>query len=194
MRKITVFTTLILLLVLAVGCGCADMLSITYTSGEEPFLYGGHTYIPLRTASDFIGAQITWDPSDGHIGLSYMQKALVLYPYNNRAYFAGEQVMLAVTPVVVGGRTFIPIGVFKQFYSVPMEWDSGLKQVKIKGPNGWGVMKVKSKPAWKGGPPDWARANGYRYMEHHGTPPGHANKDNSKNQKNNSGKAKGKNK
>lgn len=132
------------------------------TSGAVPFLYEGLSYLPARSVASFLGAELSWDPTKGQAVINYDGQELALTPGNANALFRGQPVVLTAPPVVVGGRTYVPMEAFKRCYNVPVEWDKAKSEVKIKGPRGWGTAKVNSRPPWHGGPPPWAPAWGER--------------------------------
>lgn len=132
------------------------------TSGATPFLYQGHTYLPLQSVASFLGAPLRWEPAKSQAVITYNGKALALTSGKVKASFNGQPVVLSSPPVVVGGRTYIPTDALKKFYNVPVAWDAAASQVKIKGPSGWGTANVSSRPPWHGGPPPWAPAWGRR--------------------------------
>ena len=175
MNKRIVLMSVLLTAVVTLVCMPAGADNVTInTSGTTPFLYGGHSYLPLQSVSSFLGAPLRWDSAKGQSVISYNGQDLALTPGNVNALFKGKPVTLTSPPVVVGGRTYVPLDTLRKFYNVPVEWDRTRSEVKIKGPNGWGTAKVSSRPPWHGGPPPWAPAWGERRKqgEHNYQSPG----------------------
>ena len=156
----------VLLMVVSFACMPAGADNVTIdTSGATPFLYGGGSYLPLQSVASFLGAQVSWDPAKGKPVITYNGQDLALTPGDASALWKGQPVELSSPTVVVNGRTYVPADVFKKYYAVPVEWYGDRSEVKIKGPNGWGTAKVKSRPPWHGGPPPWAPAWGQRHKQ-----------------------------
>ncbi|MHB9131212.1 MAG: stalk domain-containing protein [Armatimonadota bacterium] len=163
------------------------------TSGTRPFLYGGHSYVPLKSTASFLGAPLRWDTAKRQAVITYNGQDLALTPSNVNALFQGQPVVLSSPPVVVGGVTYVPTETFKKFYNVPVAWDKVKSEVQINGPQGRGTMKVSSRPPWHGGPPPWAPAWGER-RKHQGlrNPLTPGNREHYKDAGKQKGKAKGK--
>ena len=189
MRKRIVLMSVLLMMVVGFACMPAGAENVTInTSGAAPFLYGGSSYLPLQSVGSFLGAPLQWDAEKGQAVITYNGQDLALTSGNAKALLAGKPVVLTSQPVIVDGRMYVPAGVLKKYYNVPVEWDKDKSEVKIKGPNGWGTAKVKSRPPWHGGPPPWAPAWGERHKHGVHNPLAPGNKDQHKNQQ---GKAKG---
>lgn len=165
MSKRIVLTLIPVILAMVVGlagmpASAAD--ATINTTGTTPFLYAGQSYLPLRSVATFLGAPLRWDAEKGQAVLSYNGDDLALTPGNVNALFKGQPVALTSPPVVVGGNTYLPTAALKQCYNVPAAWDKARSEVKIKGPSGWGTVRVNNRPPWHGGPPPWAPAWGAR--------------------------------
>ena len=166
MSKRIVLMSVLLTMVLSLAGMNASALTIN-TSGATPFLYGGNSYVPLKSTATFLGAPVRWDAEKGQAVITYNGQDLALTPNSRKAFYAGQPVELSSPSVVINGVTYVPVDTFKKYYNVPVTWDRTKSEMKIKGPNGWRTMKARSRPPWHGGPPPWAPAWGRRG---HGTP------------------------
>ncbi|MCX6343874.1 MAG: copper amine oxidase N-terminal domain-containing protein [Armatimonadetes bacterium] len=170
-KRIVLMSVLLTMVVSLAGISAsADNVTIN-TSGATAFLYEGLSYLPLKSTASFLGAPLRWDAEKGQAIITYEGQDLVLTPNSLKALHAGQPVVLPSPSVVVDGVTYVPIGVFKKFYNIPVEWDKAKSEVKVKGPSGWGIVKASSRPPWHGGPPPWAPAwgkRGYGPQGHHG--------------------------
>lgn len=136
--------------------------SVIDTSGAEAFLYGGRSYVPLKSTANFLGAPLRWDAATGQSVLTYKGVDLALKQNSVKALLGGRGIELPSPPVSVGGVTYVPTEVLSRFAKVPIAWDGARSEVKLKGPHGWGTMRANSHPSWGGGPPPWAPAWGQR--------------------------------
>lgn len=150
----------------------ADEVVMINTYGATPFLYGGYTYVPLRSASDFIGAGLLWDSLHNRATLTYHGHELGLVVGSPTAYYAGRPIVLPAPPVLVGRQVLVPATVFDSHLGVPVRWDEGNGRALIQGPRGWGYYApAPHPPAYvvtflRGhGPPPWAPAHGRRRKE-----------------------------
>jgi hypothetical protein len=192
MSKRIVLMFVLLTTVVSFACMPAGADNVTIdTSGATPFLYEGHSYLPLRSVGSFLGAPLRWDAEKCQAVITYNGEDLALTPGNTNALFKGHSVVLPSPPVVVHGRTYVPTEALKKYYNIPVEWDGNKSEVKIKGPNGWGTTKVKNRPPWHGGPPPWAPAWGERRKQGVSNPLSPGNQGQHKGELKHEGKAKG---
>jgi hypothetical protein len=162
------------------------------TSGATPFLYEGRSYLPLRSVGSFLGAPLRWDAEKGQAVITYNGQDLALTPGKTNALFNGQPVELPAPPVVVAGRTYVPSAALSKFYTVPVVWFGAQSEVRIKGPGGWGTVKVDGRPPWHGGPPPWAPAWGQRSKQEGRNPLAPGNREQLKEEGKQKGRAKGK--
>jgi hypothetical protein len=181
---------MVILGLLMTGPAAADKTVIINNYGMTPFIYGGCSYIPLRSATDFLGAALLWDSLKGRAVITYNGKEMGLTVGSPVAYYAGAPVNLPAPPVIIDGRVFIPTMVVRDHLGVVVEWDAKERKVRIYSGGAWGVMVVpKHTPPhilriMRGyGPPPWAGGPGRRAApppglsgKPGGMPPGQAKK------------------
>ena len=178
-------------LVLAVlAAAGADDTVIINDYGGGSFVYGGRSYIPLRSATDFLGAGLMWDSLKNQATITFDGKDIALTTGSNVAYYGGQRVDLAAPPVIVNNRTFVPVSMIRDQFGRPVIWDAEASEVRISGPNGWGrlivnrhpgphvvrVMKRHGQPPWAGGPGRRAAPPPGLQKKPGGLPPGQAKK------------------
>jgi len=132
----------------AIAPAAADKVTIINNYGATPFVYGGYTYVPLRAATDFIGAALLWDSSlKGRAAITFNGREVGLVIGSPYVLVGGSQVALPAAPVVVGGQVFVPSVVFSQYLQVPVVYDSRVRVLRIqRGPAAWGTFKVGRVP------------------------------------------------
>ena len=137
--------------------------------GVSPFIYGGYSYIPLKSATDFLGAALLWDSLKHQATVTYNGRKLGLVVGSPTAYYGGRAVALPVAPVMVGGQMLVPVNAFDHYLGVPVRWDEREDRVMMRGQPGWGYYQVMPQPPVEavygiehGGPPPWAPAHGWR--------------------------------
>jgi len=182
MRRLGVLAVLLGFLVLfaAVAAPAArDQTVIINNYGAVPFVYGGYSYIPLKSATDFLGAALLWDRVKNQALITYNGKDLALTIGSPVAYYGGAPVYLPAAPVMIDNRVFIPTMVVKEHFGVPVVWDARGYEVRIFGRHGWGTLVVaRETPVHvvrimrRVGPPPWAGGPGRRLAP----PPGLAKK------------------
>ncbi len=137
--------------------------------GVSPFVYGGYSYVPLKSATDFLGAALLWDSLKHQATVTYNGRKLGLVVGSPTAYYGGRAVALPVAPVMVGGQMLVPVNAFDHYLGVPTRWDERESRVIMRGRPGWGYYQVLPQPPVEavygiehGGPPPWAPAHGWR--------------------------------
>src|SRR5574340_521930 len=137
--------------------------------GVSPFVYGGYSYIPLKSATDFLGAALLWDSLKHQATVTYNGRRLGLVVGSPAAYYGGRAVALPVAPVMYGGQMMVPVSAFDRYLGVPVRWDDRESRVIMQGRPGWGYYQVLPQPPVEvvrviehGGPPPWAPAHGWR--------------------------------
>ncbi|UCH33676.1 MAG: copper amine oxidase N-terminal domain-containing protein [Armatimonadota bacterium] len=147
----------------------ADSYTVINTYGAAPFVYSGYSYVPLKSAADFVGAALLWDSLQNRATITYRNRELGLVVGSHTAYYMGQPVALPVPPVVVNGQMLVPVTVFDRYFDVPVRWEPDYNRVLLQGPPGWGYYQVLPyAPPYVVtvihgyGPPPWAPAHGYR--------------------------------
>ena len=168
-KSIVLMAVLILMLTSFAGLSArADSDISIDTYGGTPFLYMGHSYIPLRSASSFLGAPLRWEAAKNRSVMNYNGKELIVIPGSRNAWFDGRPVRLSAAPIVRHGRIYLPLDALKRTYNVPVEWDRVNSRVRIRGERGWGFVAIDRRP------PGWAhgRKTGWAKHGNANTPPG----------------------
>jgi hypothetical protein len=161
-----------LLLALVVPCAGADEYVVIESHGAPTFLYGGYSYVPLKSAADFVGAALLWDSLKNRGTLTYNGREVGLVVDSPDVRYRGGAVAMPVAPIVVDDRVFVPALVFDRYLGVPLRWDHPKHRLMMRGRHGWGYYQVAPAPPppviaviERHGPPPWAPAHGRRRHE-----------------------------
>lgn len=111
---------------------------LVYVGGNQvmfdapPFVDGSNRLmVPLRAIVEAMGAQCVWDPHAKEIYISGRGKS-VLFTLNSReAKVDGERKNMDTTPVIKNSRTMVPARYVGEFMGARVDWDPGLRVVKI---------------------------------------------------------------
>lgn len=100
-----------------------------------PFIKDGRTMVPLRFIAETFGAQVEWIPETKGINISLNLKSAVhtigLQVGNPTAIVDGQVVTLDVAPVIVNGRTFVPLRFVAEAFGAKVDWNSLYQVVSI---------------------------------------------------------------
>lgn len=129
------------------GASPAAPVVIAQPYGVTPFIYGGYSYIPLRSLSDFLGAALLWDSLRGRALLTFDGRQLALTVGSPQVIFAGAPVLLPMAPVIIDRYVYVPTTVVSQVLHLPVVYDHRHRHVKINHGGRWGAFVVDPTPA-----------------------------------------------
>jgi len=111
-----------------------------------PIVRDGRTLVPLRAIFNALGANTHWDAATGQISayrsVQGESRAVVLY-INNRTALRGyslhdiltggrrELITLDTPPVLIGGRTMVPLRFIAESFDVTVNWHPEIRTVSI---------------------------------------------------------------
>ncbi|MDI6860708.1 MAG: stalk domain-containing protein [Caldisericia bacterium] len=100
-----------------------------------PFIQNGRTMVPLRFIAEAFGANVEWIPETKGINITLQLKSAVhtigLQVGNPTAIVDGQVVTLDVAPVIVNGRTFVPLRFVAEAFGAKVDWNSLYQTVTI---------------------------------------------------------------
>lgn len=89
------------------------------------------TYVPVKYIMDAFGGQATWNQSSQRVTILRAGQLLDL-TVNNKAYVAnGKLKSSTVAPLVVSGRTLVPLRLVSEQLGLTVKWDQKTKTVSI---------------------------------------------------------------
>ena len=98
---------------------------------SPPIIKEGRTLVPLRFVSEAFGATLSWDPIFQIINISLDSSTIRLQIGKKFAAVNGKKVMLDVSPVIVKGRTMVPIRFVSESLDAQVVWDGKTKTITI---------------------------------------------------------------
>lgn len=94
-------------------------------------IIGGSTMVPIRFVSESFGADVTWNQYTKTITITRIDRQIILTVGKQTASIDGKEATLARPPVVVGGRTLVPLRFISEAFGAKVEWNSDEKKVTI---------------------------------------------------------------
>lgn len=89
-----------------------------------PQISGGRTLVPVRLIGEAFGAGFSWDAKAQKVTCRLEDTTIELYIGQKTARVNGKQVVLDTSPVIVEGRTMIPLRFVGQHMGATFEWDA----------------------------------------------------------------------
>ena len=101
-----------------------------------PFIVNGSTMIPLRGLLELMGAEITWYGEDQSIDIDNGTFFIHLQIDNKLVYvrhpsYGDIRYTLLSIPVIVEGRTFIPLRFVSEQLGYNVEWNGETQEITI---------------------------------------------------------------
>jgi N-acetylmuramoyl-L-alanine amidase len=126
---LSVFTLLLVLLVVPVAAHAADNPVRLYLNGKElvpevpPRLEEGNTLVPVRIIAEGLGSKVSWDGSTQKVTVEKDVTRIELYIGNTRAYVNGKEYTLEKAPMLVAGNTLLPVRFVSEQLGLKVTWD-----------------------------------------------------------------------
>ena len=97
----------------------------------EPQLIGGRTMVPLRAIFEELGATVNWDENTKTV-TAYNEAYIVKCTINqNQIYVNNIAKEIDVAPMVVDGRTLVPVRFIAEAFQCKVEWNADTFSVNI---------------------------------------------------------------
>ncbi len=94
----------------------------------------GRTMVPLRFIAEAFGASIDYAPKKGNVTdvmILFECIDIHLYIGSNEALIMNEKTKLDAPPLVVQGRTFVPLRFISEAFGAEIEWESKEQRITI---------------------------------------------------------------
>ena len=114
----------------------SDEIKVT-VNGEKiifdvpPQLINNCTMVPLRKIFEAIGADVLWDGVTQTVTATKGDQKITATINNTNAYVNGALKTLNVPPVIIDGRTLVPVRFIATALGANVEWNSETKTVVI---------------------------------------------------------------
>ncbi|QCT04581.1 copper amine oxidase N-terminal domain protein [Paenibacillus algicola] len=96
-----------------------------------PLLKDGTTYVPIRFVLDAFGGQAGWSGADQRVTVLRGSKLLELTVGKKELVLNGKRMTSSVAPMIVSGRTLVPLRVVSEQLGLTVKWDNNNKTVTI---------------------------------------------------------------
>lgn len=114
----------------------ADDISV-YVDGDQlsfdvpPVIENDRTLVPMRAIFEALGAEVEWDQETATVTATRGGDTLKITIGSNVLYVNNDSVELDVPAKITDGRTLVPVRAISESFDAKVEWDSGMRSVKI---------------------------------------------------------------
>jgi hypothetical protein len=88
-----------------------------------PQIMNGRTMVPLRFVGEAMGAQFTWHGSAQTIDIKHGSTEIVMQIGSNTMFVNGVQSTIDQAPLIVSGRTLVPLRFIAEAFGAGVSWD-----------------------------------------------------------------------
>jgi len=111
-------------------------------NGEEkildspPVIREGRTLLPIRAIAEALGAEVLWDPKEKKVTILFKDITIELWIGKNLARVNGEYKLIDpgnpnVVPLIINGRTMLPVRFVSENLGCKVDWDPQNRLVTI---------------------------------------------------------------
>lgn len=100
--------------------------------GTTPIVYNGRTLVPIRAIVEKMGGTVGWDGATSSITLTYKGTTIKLVVDSTTASVNGATKILDVAPMVLNGRTLLPIRFITENFGGEVGWDGSTSTITLK--------------------------------------------------------------
>ena len=122
----------------------------------KPVLYNSRTLVPFRALAEALDIQVTWDGQTRTVSASKDGDTIRLQIDSTTAYHNSAAVELEAPPLLINGRTLIPLRFFSETLGCKVQWAEATRSVKIVSPPeamtvlGFYALGDSATSSWKG--------------------------------------------
>ena len=107
----------------------------TYTLDVPPMILAGSTFVPMRFIGERLSAEITWVASEKKVIYKLGKTIVEIWIGKKEAKVNGAEYKLASPPVIVSGKTLVPLRFVAEALGAKVTWQGETKTIIIEYPN-----------------------------------------------------------
>lgn len=97
----------------------------------QPVIQNGRTLVPFRAIAEALNISVNWDGATQTVEATDGKTRVILQIGNKNASKNGAAIPLDVPPVILDGRTLIPLRFFGEAFNCNVSWDQDTYRVEI---------------------------------------------------------------
>ncbi|MBP7732903.1 MAG: PQQ-binding-like beta-propeller repeat protein [Caldisericia bacterium] len=94
-------------------------------------IINGRTMVPIRFISESFGCKVEWDAKEGKVTIIRNDITIRLWKGKNTAKVNTEEKKLDSPPIIIKGRTFVPLRFISEPFGAVVAWDKVTKTITI---------------------------------------------------------------
>ena len=98
---------------------------------QPPIIQDGRTLVPFRAILEAMGASVDWDEATQTVSAALDENIVILTVGSNKAEKNSMIFTLDVPPVIMNGRTLVPVRFIAESFGAAVDWDGETQTVII---------------------------------------------------------------
>lgn len=99
--------------------------------GSKPIIKNSRTLLPIRILIESLGGTISWDVTEKKVTIELNGHSIILWIDKTTALVDGSKVTLEVAPLIINGRTYLPLRFIMEKLSASVNWDPITETITI---------------------------------------------------------------
>jgi len=120
-----------LYVLLKVGSKEIEVNGMTRTLDAAPFIKDGRTLLPIRALIETLGGTVQWNAQTKTVTVALGSRTVALTVGSTKAVVNGSPVTLDVAPMIVKGRTFLPLRAVAENLGLDLAWDAASQTISF---------------------------------------------------------------
>ena len=101
------------------------------TLDVPPRIVGGRTLAPLRFVGETLGAEVIWNEEARQVAYISDKRQVLMTVGQTTVLVGGRPVEMDTAPMIINGRTMVPVRFISQWLGAVVRWDEVLQRVEI---------------------------------------------------------------
>ena len=120
-----------LYVLLKVGSAEMEVNGMARALDAAPFIKDGRTLLPIRALIETLGGTVQWNAQTKTATVALGSRTVALTVGSTKALVNGSPVTLDVAPMIVKGRTFLPLRAVAENLGLDLAWDAGTQTISL---------------------------------------------------------------
>ncbi|NPV44285.1 MAG: copper amine oxidase N-terminal domain-containing protein [Firmicutes bacterium] len=108
-----------------------NKLEIDPGRGTMPLIMGSRTILPIRAVVEALEGSIRWNENERKITINRQNTAIEMWVGKKEMLVNGEEIRNDVPPVIIEGRTYVPVRFVAENLNCDVNWDEATRTVII---------------------------------------------------------------
>ncbi len=136
-KSIALLFTLILVIgILPFGASASENIYVTVDGAtlnfdQPPIMQNDRVLVPMRLIFETLGATVEWDEYNQYVKATKEDISITMQIGNNTMVKNGQYITLDTAPILLNGRTLVPVRAVAESLEATVEWDGNTNTVIV---------------------------------------------------------------